>query len=156
MQTSSIVTDVVNNFVVGDVYISVRNELGTEITQIHPVRTEDKYEWFIDQVSGNIHHSLGTTYYCKFKLDGKLTPPCDLDTIQSLFPADVLKKCTLRWMPYNYTLAIQFTGQYGHVHTMSLARFILRAFPDIPKTTVHNYERMKTGESVGIKRKREK
>ena len=32
MQTSSIVTGVVNNFLIGDIYISVRNEQGTEIT----------------------------------------------------------------------------------------------------------------------------
>ena len=153
MQTSSIVTGVVNNFLIGDIYISVRCEQGIEITQIHPVRIEEVYvhSWDEDDNTTSMedcHHTYSV--YCKFKLNNRLTHSMNLEVFPSLFGSNL----TFHLMPYNFQVTFpQMTA--SHWREVKLKNFILHTFPDISKTTVHNYEQLKTGETIGIKRKRE-
>jgi hypothetical protein len=152
MQTSSIVTGVVNNFLIGDIYISVRNEQGTEITQIHPVRIEEVYvhSWAHDNTED---YMCSNSVYCKFKLNNRLTHSMNLEVFPSLFGSNL----TFHLMPYNFqvTFPEMRTDRPHWRVVVKLKNFILHTFPDISKTTVHNYEQLKTGETVGIKRKRE-
>ena len=153
MQTSSVVTEVVNNFLLGDVFISVRNEQGTEITQMYPVRIEEVYvhSWYEDDNTEDCMCS--NRVYCKFKMNSRLTHPMNMDVFSSLFGSN-LTLMTFHLMPYNFQVLGHETMQYLQL-TRSLKDFIFHAFPEIPKRTVHNYEALKTGETVGIKRKRE-
>ena len=156
MQTSSILTDVVNNFLNGDVYICVRDEDGTEFTQIHPVRIEEVYvHIWEDEVPAFEVCQCGNTYYCKFKINSRLTHPMNLEVFPSLFHYDWnLALMTFHLMPYN--IQVLSPDVYEGMQLMrSLKEFIYSAFPEIPKTSFHNYEGLKTGETVGIKRKRE-
>ena len=152
MQSSSIVTNVVNNFLIGDVYISVRNEEGTEITQIHPVRIEEVHVHSWDEHENTEDYMVCYTCYCKFKINGRMTHPMSLDVFPSLFHDDWNTLMTFHLMPYNFQVLSHVDGMQS---IAALEIFINSAFPDISKTTVHNYEALKTGETVGIKRKRE-
>ena len=153
MQTSSVVTEVVNNFLLGDVFISVRNEQGTEITQMYPVRIEEVYvhSWYEDDNTEDCMCS--NRVYCKFKMNSRLTHPMNMDVFSSLFGSNL----TFHLMPYNFqvTFPEMRTDRPHWRVVVKLKNFILHTFPDISKTTVHNYEALKTGEMVGIKRKRE-
>ena len=154
MQTSSIVTNVVNNFLIGDVYISVRNEEGTEVTQIHPVRIKEVHVHSWDYLNDIEDYMVCYTCYCKFKINGRMTHPMNLDVITSLFHINWMSTLmTFHLMPYNFQVLGHVDERMQSIAALEI--FINRAFPDIPKTTVHNYEALKTGETVGIKRKRE-
>ena len=154
MQTSSIVTDVVNNFLIGDVYISVRNEEGTEITQIHPVRIEEVCDHLWEERQDGEYYEdymISNTCYCKFKINSRMTHPMQLEVFRDLFYNDWnLTLMTFHLMPYNF----QILGHVDEINNLiqSLENFIYLAFPDIPKTTVHNYEALKCSTN---KRKRE-
>ena len=80
-----------------------------------------------------------------------MTHPMRLDIFPRLFHDDWNTLMTFHLEPYNF----QVLGHEDEMQIAELQYFITSAFPDIPKTTVHNYEALKTGEMVGIKRKRE-
>ena len=83
-----------------------------------------------------------------------MTHPMNLDVFPSLFHDDWNTLMTFHLMPYNFQV-LGHVSIDGMQSIAALEFFINRAFPDIPKTTVHNYEALKTGDTVGIKRKRD-
>ena len=72
-----------------------------------------------------------------------MTHPMNLDVFPSLFHDDWNTLMTFHLMPYNFQVLSHVDGMQS---IAALEIFINSAFPDIPKTTVHNYEALKTGE----------
>lgn len=142
MQHSSIVTDVVTNFIAGDKYICVRNEHGTEITQIHPVLNEKTY---IHTYEEGEDVNLSYNCHCKFKINNKLTRTMQLDVFTYLFGEYNTEPLTLHLMPYNHEILSHMEGPNNHrKFAHGLEPFILFVFPDLPTTVKHNYEYLKT------------
>ena len=164
MSIDSVISNTVNNILIGDMFLSVRNAEGQEIVQIYPERLEKIYthKWTKDnrEVGENeeykdesIEFSIRT--YCRFKINGKLTHAMQLEVLSSLFYQNYATS-TLHFMPFNIEVLEGVHHHYKFGETLS--EFIEHAFPELPTTLVHNYEHMKLTEDTlsGHKRRRNK
>ena len=82
MSIDSVISNTVNNILIGDMFLSVRNAEGQEIVQIYPERLEKIYthKWTKDnrEVGENEEYKdesieFSIRAYCRFKINGKLT-----------------------------------------------------------------------------------
>ena len=165
MSIDSVISNTVNNILIGDIYLSVRNAEGQEFVQIYPERLENIYthEWtknehqdepgvYTEYKDENI--AISSKVYCKFKINGKLTHVMDMEVLAMLCFQNY-DTSTIHFMPYD----VQVLHEMAHEYKFScgLVDFIERAFPELPTTCDHDYEQMKLTEDtlIGHKRRRD-
>ena len=164
MSIDSVISNTVNNILIGDIYLSVRNAEGQEFAQIYPQRLEKIYthEWTKDfredtgEYTEHKDESIAITpkVYCKFKINGKLTHVMDMEVLAMLCLEINPATSTIHFMPYNIHVLQDMGAEYKF--SCGLVDFIERAFPELPTTCVHDYEQMKLTEDTlsGHKRRR--
>jgi hypothetical protein len=163
MSIDSVISNTINNILIGDMYLSARNAIGQEFAQIYPERLEKVYthKWTKDKIREErlveykdeaIEFSMRV--YCKIKINGKLTTTMRLEVLTSLFYRNY-QTATLHFMPFNIELlqGVHYDYKFGE----TLSEFIEHAFPELPTTCVHDYEQMKLTEDTlsGHKRRRD-
>ena len=167
MSIDSVISNTVNNILIGDMYLSLKNAEGEEVVKIYPERLEKIYthEWTdtyknndenidINEVYKDEAVEISTRAYCRFRINGKLTHSMRLGVIPSLFHQNYATS-TLHFMPFNIEVLEGVHFDYKFVE--GLNEFIEHAFPELPTTCVHDYEQMKLTEDtlIGHKRKRD-
>ena len=163
MQIGSIITEVVSNILIGDMYLSVRNAEGQEFTQLFPERMEKIYthKWKKDnrELGDNEEYKdeafeITCKVFCKFKFSGTLTHGMNVQVMQSLFYQNY-QTSTVHFMPFNVEVLEGVLFNYKFCD--SLVEFIENAFPTLPTTYIHNYEGMKLSKDTVVchKRRRE-
>lgn len=162
MSIDSVISNTVNNILIGDIYLSVRNAEGQEFVQIYPERLEKIYihEWKKDFHTEYKDEWIAIRHkaYCKFKINGTLTHAMQLEVLPSLFSHlfSHYETSSIYFMPYNIqVLHEEMADEYKF--SCGLLDFIERAFPKLPTTCVHDYEQMKLTEEtlIGHKRRRD-
>ena len=163
MSIDSVISNTVNNILIGDIYLSVRNAEG-EFVQIYPERLEKIYthEWTKDTREDTGEYTeykdesiaISSKVYCKFKIDGKLTHVMDMEVLAMLCFQNY-DTSTIHFMPYNVQVLHEMVVEYKF--RCGLVDFIEHAFPEVPTTCVHDYEQMKLTEDtlIGHKRRRD-
>ena len=158
MSVDSIISHTVNNILIGDMYLSLKNAEGQEFVQIYPERLEKIYthEWTKDTREDTGEYmeykdesiAISSKVYCKFKINGKLTHVMDMEVLAMLCFQNY-DTSTLYFMPYNIII--------DDFLSIRLIEFIEHAFPELPTTCVHDYEQMKLTEDTlsGHKRRRD-
>ena len=170
---SAVISNIVNNILIGDMYLSVRNAEGQEFVEIYPERLEKIYEHGVetmvnDQREDGLDYYLDeaikstkTKAFCRFKINGRLTHVMDVDVMPSLFN-QFDRTSNIHFMPFN--IKVKNGCDFGYnfdlskvSHLSKLSEFIENAFPEIPTTCVHDYEKMKLTKDTlsGYKRLRE-
>ena len=169
MSIDSVISNTVNNILIGDIYLSVRNAEGQEFVQIYPERLEKIYthKWLLDDCEVQVGDGefklkqykdegikISSKVYCKFKINGKLTHVMDMEVLAMLCSQNY-DTSTIHFMPYD----VQVLHEMAHEYKFScgLVDFIERAFPELPTTCDHDYEQMKLTEDtlIGHKRRRD-
>ena len=171
MSIDSVISNTVNNILIGDMYLSLKNAEGQEFAQIYPQRLEKIYthEWTdtyrneavdSDNIGDNEEYkdesiAIRPKVYCKFKINGKLTHVMDMEVLAMLCFQNY-ETSTLHFMPYNIQVLQDMVHEYKF--SCGLVDFIERTFPELPTTCVHDYEQMKLTEDTlsGHKRRRDK
>ena len=168
MSIDSVISNTVNNILIGDMYLSLKNAEGEEVVKIYPERLEKIYthEWtdtYRSALSEEVPSSneeykdeaveISTRAYCRFRINGKLTHSMRLGVIPSLFHQNYATS-TLHFMPFNIEVLEGVHHHYKFGETLS--EFIEHAFPELPTTLVHNYEHMKLTEDTLSGHKRTK
>ena len=156
MSVDSIISHTVNNILIGDIYLSVRNAEGQEFVQIYPERLEKIYthEWTKDTREDTGEYSeykdesiaISSKVYCKFKINGKLTHVMYMEVLAMLCLEINPATSTIHFMPYNIHVLQDMEAEYKF--SCGLVDFIKHAFPELPTTCVHNYEHMKLTEDT--------
>ena len=164
MSIDSVISNAVNNILIGDIYLSVRNAEGQEFVQIYPERLEKIYthEWTKDTREDTGEYTeykdesiaISSKVYCKFKINGKLTHVMYMEVLAMLCFQNY-ETSTLHFMPYNIQVLHEMVHEYKF--SCGLVDFIEHAFPELPTTCVHDYEQMKLTEDTlsGHKRRRD-
>jgi len=161
MSIDSVISNTVNNILIGDIYLSVRNAEGQEFVQIYPERLETIYthEWTKDtrKVGDNEEYkdeniAISSKVYCKFKINGKLTHVMYMEVLAMLCLEINPATSTIHFMPYNIHVLQDMEAEYKF--SCGLVDFIERAFPELPTTCVHDYEHMKLTEDTLSSHKR--
>jgi hypothetical protein len=164
MSIDSVISNTINNIIIGDMFLSVRNAEGQEQIQIYPARFENIYthKWTKEnrEVGDNEEYkdegiSSETKVYCKFKINGKLTHVMYMEVLEMLCSEINPATSTIYFMPYNIHVLQDMEAEYKF--SCGLVDFIERAFPELPTTCVHDYEQMKLTEDtlIGHKRRRD-
>ena len=153
MSIDSVISNTVNNILIGDIYLSVRNAEGQEFVQIYPERLEKIYthEWTKDtrKVGDNEEYkdeniAITPKVYCKFKINGKLTHVMYMEVLAMLCFQNY-DTSTIHFMPYGVQVLHEMVHEYKF--SCGLVDFIDHAFPELPTTCVHDYEQMPKLES---------
>ena len=164
MSIDSVISNTVNNILIGDIYLSLKNAEGQEFVQIYPERLEQIYthEWTKDTREDTGEYTeykdeniaISSKVYCKFKINGKLTHVMDMEVLAMLCFQNY-DTSTLYFMPYNIQVLHEMVHEYKF--SCGLVDFIERAFPELPTTCDHDYEQMKLTEDtlIGHKRRRD-
>ena len=171
MSIKSVIAHTINNILVGDMYLSVRNAEGQEKIQIYPTRFENIYKhemkrtyladdiFDFDDIEDEMYFdeeiSCETRIYCRFRMNGKLTHAMQLRTLTSFISKTTA--ATIHFMPYNIEVDAG-VEIWSNKFDKSLSYFIQHTFTDLPTTCVHENEQMKlTKETLNAyKRKRDK
>ena len=165
MSIDSVISNTVNNILIGDMYLSLKNAEGEEVVQIYPERLERIYSHYW-KTSCKVHVNereeeykdeaieYNRRAYCRFKFNGKLTHSMRLEVLPS-FAFVIYETSTLHFMPFNIEVLEGVHHHYKFV--TSLSEFIEHAFPELPTSCEHDYEHMKlTDETLSVhKRKRD-
>lgn len=169
MSSDSVISNTINNILIGDIYLSVRNAEGQEFVQIYPERLEKIYshQWEYKDILEGVHEGdegatvINAEYrkeykdeaitdsintYCKFKINGKLTHVMNMDVI-SMLCFQNYDTSSIYLMPYDIQVLQDMEPQYKF--SCGLVDFIERAFPELPTTCVHDYEQMKPCVYIG-------
>ena len=168
MSIDSVISNTVNNILIGDIYLSVRNAEGQEFVKIYPQRLEKIYThgWTdtyrneavdSDNIGDNEEYkdeliAIRPKVYCKFKINGKLTHVMDMEVLAMLCLEINPATSTIHFMPYNIHVLQDMEAEYKF--SCGLVDFIERAFPELPTTCVHDYEQMKLTEDTLSSHKR--
>ena len=167
MSIDSVISNTVNNILIGDIYLSVRNAEGQEFVQIYPERLEKIYthKWLLDDCEVQVGDgefklkqykdesiAISSKVYCKFKINGKLTHAMQLEVLAMLCLEINPATSTIHFMPYNIHVLQDMEAEYKF--SCGLVDFIERAFPELPTTCVHDYEHMKLTEDTLSSHKR--
>jgi hypothetical protein len=165
MSIDSVISNAVNNILIGDIYLSVRNAEGQEFVQIYPERLEKIYthEWTKDTREDTGEYTeykdeniaISSKVYCKFKINGKLTHVMEDMEVLAMLCFQNYDTSTIHFMPYDVQVLHDMEAEYKF--SCGLVDFIERAFPELPTTCVHDYEQMKLTEDtlIGHKRRRD-
>ena len=186
MSIDSVIAHTINNILVGDMYLEVRNVETQEKIEIYPTRLEKCYKHQIDtkylhdccdlddDIADEMYMdeviSCETIVYGRFRINGKFTHAMQLRSLSSFISLQDKKHTpSTETTPASYrnvepalyfmpynVEVLKNCGAAGSKFHFALWKFIEHTFPDLPTTCVHDFEQMKLSKETMAGHKRKR